>query len=186
MPSRSPLPLKSNPHIQSLSPDEQRLFRLYGKLPTQKDMLTQKLKACLCALRLAPTFPLTHPLTRPAPTQDRKYFDSGDYALQKAGKTTESGINATGREHPSPESIPHLSSSPSAGGEPRASFSAPPGVSGMGALPTLNTFSGAGGAGASGSPVKESSFLQRGESIDDQPGEEEEVSGGALPIRGER
>ena len=29
---------------QSLSADEQRLFRLYGKLPTKKDLLQNKLK----------------------------------------------------------------------------------------------------------------------------------------------
>lgn len=29
---------------QSLSPDEQRLFRLYGKLPNKKDLLQNKLK----------------------------------------------------------------------------------------------------------------------------------------------
>ncbi|EDN04126.1 cAMP-regulated phosphoprotein family protein Igo1 [Histoplasma capsulatum] len=39
-----------NPHqqnkidINSLSPDEQRLFRLYGKMPTKKDLLQNKLK----------------------------------------------------------------------------------------------------------------------------------------------
>jgi hypothetical protein len=30
--------------MQSLSPDEQRLFRLYGKLPNKKDLLQNKLK----------------------------------------------------------------------------------------------------------------------------------------------
>ncbi|KAJ1950616.1 hypothetical protein FBU59_000591, partial [Linderina macrospora] len=34
---------------------------------------------------------------------ERKYFDSGDYALSKAGKTEQ----AVGEKHPSPESIPH-------------------------------------------------------------------------------
>ncbi|KAJ2493547.1 hypothetical protein IWW37_000413 [Coemansia sp. RSA 2050] len=34
---------------------------------------------------------------------ERKYFDSGDYALSQAGKTVE----AVGQQHPSPESIPH-------------------------------------------------------------------------------
>ena len=29
---------------QSMSPDEQRLFRLYGKLPTKRDLLQNKLK----------------------------------------------------------------------------------------------------------------------------------------------
>ncbi|KAJ1922467.1 hypothetical protein H4S04_000079 [Coemansia sp. S16] len=34
---------------------------------------------------------------------ERKYFDSGDYAMSKAGKSDD----AVGLKHPSPESIPH-------------------------------------------------------------------------------
>ncbi|KAJ2881560.1 hypothetical protein H4R27_004005 [Coemansia aciculifera] len=34
---------------------------------------------------------------------ERKYFDSGDYAMSKAGKSAD----AVGLKHPSPESIPH-------------------------------------------------------------------------------
>ncbi|KAG0243732.1 hypothetical protein B0O80DRAFT_451105 [Mortierella sp. GBAus27b] len=34
--------------------------------------------------------------------QQRKYFDSGDYALSKAGKDA-----TVGSEHPQPENIPH-------------------------------------------------------------------------------
>ncbi len=34
----------SSSHMQSLSADEQRLFRLYGKLPNKKDLLQNKLK----------------------------------------------------------------------------------------------------------------------------------------------
>ncbi|KAF9327628.1 hypothetical protein BG006_009097 [Podila minutissima] len=34
--------------------------------------------------------------------QNRKYFDSGDYALSKAGKET-----CVGEGHPQPENIPH-------------------------------------------------------------------------------
>ncbi|KAF2100827.1 hypothetical protein NA57DRAFT_8601, partial [Rhizodiscina lignyota] len=79
-----------NPHqrnkidINSLSPEEQRLFRLYGKLPNKTDLLQNKLK-------------------------ERKYFDSGDYALSKAGKASDVGVTSIGREHPSPENIPHSS-----------------------------------------------------------------------------
>ncbi|KAF8924029.1 camp-regulated phosphoprotein/endosulfine conserved region-domain-containing protein [Dissophora ornata] len=64
---------------QTLTEQEQRLQRMYGnRLPTAKGLLGQKLK-------------------------ERKYFDSGDYALSKAGKT-----NApVGSEHPQPENIPH-------------------------------------------------------------------------------
>lgn len=31
---------------QSFSADEQRLFRMYGKLPNKKDLLQNKLKVC--------------------------------------------------------------------------------------------------------------------------------------------
>ena len=34
--------------------------------------------------------------------QDRKYFDSGDYAMSKAGKNT-----TVGSAHPDPSTIPH-------------------------------------------------------------------------------
>ncbi|KAG0204149.1 hypothetical protein BGX28_003800 [Mortierella sp. GBA30] len=64
---------------QTLSEQEQRLQRMYGnRLPTAKALLGQKLK-------------------------ERKYFDSGDYALSKAGKTT----TPVGSQHPQPENIPH-------------------------------------------------------------------------------
>lgn len=79
-----------NPHqknkidISSLSADEQRLFRMYGKLPNKKDLLQNKLK-------------------------ERKYFDSGDYALSKAGKASDIGVTSIGTEHPNAENIPHAS-----------------------------------------------------------------------------
>jgi len=59
-------------------------------------------------------------------------------------------VTAIGREHPSPNSIPHLSSSNPAG---------PPSLQ-----PTQSQ-------GHAGSPVKESSILQRGISVDEQEGE---------------
>jgi hypothetical protein len=78
-----------NPHqqnkvdISKMSPEEAKLFRLYGKLPNKKDLLQNKLK-------------------------ERKYFDSGDYALSKAGKASDVGVTQVGREHPNPEKIPHM------------------------------------------------------------------------------
>ncbi|KAL2316062.1 mRNA stability protein [Schizosaccharomyces pombe] len=69
--------------VAKLSPEEQKLFRLYGRLPQRKDLLVQKLQ------------------------QGRKYFDSGDYALNKAGKASDSGITCIGKEIPSPDTIPH-------------------------------------------------------------------------------
>ncbi|KAF2150533.1 Endosulfine-domain-containing protein [Myriangium duriaei CBS 260.36] len=125
-----------NPHqknkvdISNLSPEEQRLFRMYGKLPNKQDLLKNKLKG-----------------------QERKYFDSGDYALSKAGKADDGGVTAIGREHPSPDSIPHLSSS-----NPH-----------NGTTPILQPSQSQGHAG---SPVKESSILQRGVSVDEQDGDD--------------
>ncbi|KAG0228675.1 hypothetical protein BGW42_002053 [Actinomortierella wolfii] len=63
---------------QSLSEQEKKLQKMYGKLPPRKDLLGHKLK-------------------------ERKYFDSGDYALSKAGKTT----TPVGSQHPQPQDIPH-------------------------------------------------------------------------------
>jgi len=71
--------------ISKLTEEEQKLFRLYGKLPTHKNVLTKMQK-------------------------DRKYFDSGDYALSKAGVAPQ---NAVGTAIPNPENIPHASSPPS-------------------------------------------------------------------------
>ncbi|KAF8923772.1 camp-regulated phosphoprotein/endosulfine conserved region-domain-containing protein [Dissophora ornata] len=77
---------------QTMSEQEKKLQRMYGKLPTGRDLLGHKLK-------------------------ERKYFDSGDYALQKAGKTT----TPVGSQHPQPENIPH--SNPAA---PNATHGSPP------------------------------------------------------------
>jgi len=118
-----------NPHrqnkvdISTLTPDEQRLFRLYGKLPNKKDLLQNKLK-------------------------ERKYFDSGDYALSKAGKASDIGVTSVGREHPVPEKIPHIA--PQNG----TSISTQGGQGPQGS----NT-------GGAGSPVKENSFLHRETSL---------------------
>jgi len=141
-----------NPHqrnkvdISSMSPDEQRLFRLYGKLPNKKDLLQNKLK-------------------------ERKYFDSGDYALSKAGKASDTGVTSIGVEHPLPENIPHLSAT----SPPNGSTAGSPGE-GVPVLPgagphrmSVNGIPGANlPGGASRSPVKEnSSFLSRGLSVDE-------------------
>ncbi|KAG8998429.1 hypothetical protein FRB94_006897 [Tulasnella sp. JGI-2019a] len=70
--------------ISAMTPEEQKLFRLYGKLPTHKNVLSKV-------------------------ATERKYFDSGDYALSKAGVTPG---NAVGTAIPSPENIPHASPNP--------------------------------------------------------------------------
>ncbi|WFD19038.1 hypothetical protein MCAP1_001253 [Malassezia caprae] len=70
--------------ISSLSEEEQKLFRLYGKLPNRKDLLANKLK-------------------------ERKYFDSGDYALSKAGRAPKQSVGTT---IPNPDMVPHAAASP--------------------------------------------------------------------------
>ncbi|KAG9252065.1 camp-regulated phosphoprotein/endosulfine conserved region-domain-containing protein [Emericellopsis atlantica] len=134
-----------NPHqknkvdVKNLSPEEQRLFRLYGKLPSRSDHFAKHLK-------------------------DRKYFDSGDYAMSKAGKGDGLNDGAVGSEHPVPENIPHLSSpinnvtstSPTNNAGQPASGSLPKHAH-HGSVPGIQA----------GSPIKEGSFLQRETSIDD-------------------
>lgn len=95
---------------------------------------------------------MRHQLTRFQGQGERKYFDSGDYALSKAGKSDDVGNTSIGLEHPSPNNIPHLSSSNASNGN------------GLSLQPTQSH-------GQSGSPVKESSILQRGMSVDEQDGE---------------
>ncbi|KAF8713317.1 hypothetical protein RHS03_00939, partial [Rhizoctonia solani] len=60
--------------MSTMTEEEQKLFRLYGKLPTHKNVLTKVQK-------------------------DRKYFDSGDYALSKAGVTSQAAVG-TAIPHP--------------------------------------------------------------------------------------
>ncbi|KAG5980458.1 hypothetical protein E4U55_004001 [Claviceps digitariae] len=121
-----------NPHqknkvdVNSLSPEEQRLFRLYGKLPSRSDHFAKHLK-------------------------DRKYFDSGDYAMSKAGKGDGVDAGAVGSEHPLPENIPHFSS-PANNGTSIGKHSHHGSIAGIQA----------------GSPVKESSFLNRETSITEE------------------
>lgn len=132
--------VEMNPHqkkkvdISSLSPDEQRLFRLYGKLPSKADHLAKHLK-------------------------ERKYFDSGDYALSKAGKASSVDTGSVGSQHPLPENIPHLST---------------PGIGSINGGPGINIQLGASNGAQSGSPVKESSFLNRETSIDELDNETED------------
>jgi len=82
------LPAKRNKvDISKLNEQEQLLFAKYGKLPTHKNTLMKMQK-------------------------DRKYFDSGDYALSKAGVTSQESVGTT---IPNPENIPHASSPPANG-----------------------------------------------------------------------
>jgi hypothetical protein len=139
-------PWLTTPTKQSLTEEEQKLFRLYGKLPSKKDLVQRQLK-------------------------ERKYFDSGDYALSKAGKSDNALVGGLGHAHPSPDTIPHLSQQVSNSG------TAADGSHGRGSISSASG-GGAGAAltptvshGQAGSPVKES-LLQRGTSVDEQDSEE--------------
>ncbi|KIY46587.1 hypothetical protein FISHEDRAFT_66418 [Fistulina hepatica ATCC 64428] len=65
--------------MSKLSDQEKLLISKYGKLPTHKNVLMKMQK-------------------------DRKYFDSGDYALSKAGVAPQSTV---GTAIPNPNNIPH-------------------------------------------------------------------------------
>ncbi|KAL1923987.1 uncharacterized protein VTP21DRAFT_7022 [Calcarisporiella thermophila] len=61
-----------------MNEEERKFIQKYGTLPNKKDVLGHRFKG------------------------QRKYFDSGDYALSKVGTGT-----LVGSGHPSPETIPH-------------------------------------------------------------------------------
>jgi hypothetical protein len=104
------------------------------------------------AMMMMMTNSLPRPLTH-ATIQERKYFDSGDYALSKAGKASDAGVTSIGHEHPDPEKIPHHT------GPPLGSGNLAPKV-------TTNA------SGQNSSPVKESSFLHRETSASDMEDDE--------------
>lgn len=60
MDPKAPVANPDNIDLSKLSPQELKLYKLYGRLPGKKDIFQHKL-------------------------QERKYFDSGDYALSRAG-----------------------------------------------------------------------------------------------------
>lgn len=66
--------------ISSMSEQDQKAFKMYGKIPG-KNLLTKMQK-------------------------DRKYFDSGDYMMSKAGVAS---AQAPGTAIPTPEGVPHAS-----------------------------------------------------------------------------
>ncbi|KAJ3099376.1 hypothetical protein HDU97_003249 [Phlyctochytrium planicorne] len=67
--------------VNSLTPEEASFYAKYNRLPpAKKDILGKQLQG------------------------KRTYFDSGDYALSKAGKSSPKDV---GSQHPSPERIPH-------------------------------------------------------------------------------
>lgn len=148
--------------LQSLSPDEQRLLRLYGKMPNKKDVLQNKLKVGWPHTFSYRSFPNV-----PSIVQERKYFDSGDYALSKAGKASDVGVTNIGSQHPVPENIPHLTATSPGANNPAAASNGTSTNSQGQQIP--GSFSGHPGSVGfqSRSPVKEASYLQRETSADE-------------------
>ncbi|WEW55653.1 hypothetical protein PRK78_001086 [Emydomyces testavorans] len=182
-----------NPHqhnkidINSLSPDEQRLLRLYGKIPNKKDLLQNKLKvrSLFLIFDLAPQPPKGSSQTSRTPlililsAQERKYFDSGDYALSKAGKASDVGVTSIGSRHPVPENIPHLTAT-----SPPQSSSIPGHFNGHSPTHTGGIHNG---FGMSRSPIRESSFPHRKSSLGDSGSERKqtETPEGSAAVEGE-
>ncbi|CAK9437940.1 uncharacterized protein LODBEIA_P23180 [Lodderomyces beijingensis] len=79
-----------NIDLSKLSPQELRIYKMYGKLPTTSQILSSKF-------------------------HDKKYFDSGDYAMQKQkpGNKNLSGVLGTAGglplNHPSAERVKEMS-----------------------------------------------------------------------------
>ncbi|ODV97145.1 hypothetical protein PACTADRAFT_32635 [Pachysolen tannophilus NRRL Y-2460] len=79
-----------------LSPQELKIYKLYGKLPSRSDLLHSKLK-------------------------DRKYFDSGDYAMSKAGVIKNEGP-LENLKHPDLEKIQRINRNSVSGSNSRGSI----------------------------------------------------------------
>lgn len=102
------------------------------------------------------------PLERFRQAKGRKqYFDSGEYAMAQAGKGDAIDVGAMGRQHPSPESIPHPVTPVSANGSGPGS-KIPSAVNTAGAAHLSQ-----GSHQSAGSPIKETSTLSRETSADD-------------------
>jgi len=70
--------------LSKLSPQELRIYKMYGKLPTTQQILTSKF-------------------------HDKKYFDSGDYAMQKQMGSSNKGIpGGIPMKHPNAEKVKEI------------------------------------------------------------------------------
>ncbi|CDO75332.1 hypothetical protein BN946_scf184848.g9 [Trametes cinnabarina] len=126
------LPAKRNKvDLSKLTEEEQKLFRLYGKLPTHKNVLTKMQK-------------------------ERKYFDSGDYALSKAGKAPQ---NTVGTAIPSPEKYVPSGGSLNLSAIPHAT--SPPVHQSLSVSPTSSNMNA--------TPAKESPLAEAPKPLDDEP-----------------
>lgn len=103
-------------HIYALSPcphqsapyDDKPLPGRYAELPHKGRLFNSQIKVAFHSLPIAPC---EHQLIISHLQQERKYFDSGDFALIKASKTSDTGLTIqTGLSHPQVENISSLSS----------------------------------------------------------------------------
>lgn len=69
--------------LSKLSPQELRIYRMYGKLPTTQQILSSKF-------------------------QDKKYFDSGDYAMQNQKGGQKSNFGGIPMRHPNAEKVKEI------------------------------------------------------------------------------
>lgn len=72
-----------NLDLSKLSPQELRIYKMYGKLPTTQQILSSKF-------------------------QDKKYFDSGDYAMQKQLGGSKAGVSGVPLTHPNAEKVKEM------------------------------------------------------------------------------
>lgn len=73
-----------NLDLSKLSPQELRIYKMYGKLPTTNQILSSKI-------------------------QDKKYFDSGDYAMQKQlGGSAKNVPSSIPMRHPNAEKVKEI------------------------------------------------------------------------------
>lgn len=73
-----------NLDLDKLTPDELKIYRMYGKLPTRQQILSSKIK-------------------------EKKYFDSGDYAMQKQlGPGKLPGASNIPLRHPNAEKVKEM------------------------------------------------------------------------------
>lgn len=70
--------------LSKLSPQEMKIYKMYGKLPTTNQILASKF-------------------------QDKKYFDSGDYAMQKQlGNNNRAPQGGVPLNHPNAEKVKEI------------------------------------------------------------------------------
>lgn len=72
-----------NLDLSKLTPQELRIYKMYGKLPTTQQILTSKF-------------------------QDKKYFDSGDYAMQKQQGNKNTVPGGIPMRHPNAEKMKEM------------------------------------------------------------------------------